>query len=141
MSIDDLATKIACQDLLHHFGHALDRGANAEAAELIADDGVALRPAGAPVRGPAVRAMLLKRSPETATRHVISNVVVTPIGTDSAEAVAYVLAYRVRADGPTPRPMPATPQVAGEWRMQFRRAGEEWQISRWEAVAVLASAD
>ncbi len=98
MTIAELTIKTSCQDLIHRFCHALDRGASAEAADLIADDAVALRPDGELIRGRAVREMLLNRPSTMLTRHLISNVVVEPTGTDSADAVAYVVAYRVASD-------------------------------------------
>ena len=78
MSIEELACKAACHDLMMTFGAALDRGAHQEAADQFTDDGVIAGPNGE-VSGPAMRAFLARRSPAIATHHILSNVLVRPV--------------------------------------------------------------
>ena len=141
VSLDQLAAKADCGDLLYRFASALDRTAHEEAADMFADDGVAVRPDGAELSGQAVREMLLSRPTDIMTVHVLSNLVVTSTGTDTAEGLAYVVAYRAPrpAGQALPLPLPAAPHGVGDWRVQFRRTAAGWRLSRWQATAILAA--
>jgi hypothetical protein len=136
MSLDDLVCKAECADVILNYGAALDRGANSEAADFFADDGVLKRPDGE-ISGAAIRELLLKRPANVLTRHLLSNVVVRPTGPDTASAIAYIVIYRAPGEGPLPRALPAGPGGIGEWRTELRRTPEGWRFTRWEATGAM----
>jgi len=140
VSVDRLVAKDQCRDLLYSFGAALDRAAHAEAADMFAAEATAARPDGLRLSGTAVREMLLNRPTDIMTVHVLSNVLVTLSGDDSAEGSAVVLAYRVpRAPGEQlPLPLPTSPHGVGEWHVRFKRTDAGWRMSHWAATAILA---
>jgi hypothetical protein len=138
MSNPELDCKIACHEVMLTFAAALDRWANSEAADLFAEEGAIAQPDGDRV-GPQVRAFLMKRSPEIITHHIVTNVIVRPLESDTAEGTAYVMAYRAPAEPDTlPRPLSPLPHGVGEWIMRFRKTAGGWRITRFAAVSKLA---
>src|SRR3974390_2707962 len=140
MSSDELACKMACHDLMTSLAWALDHGENAEAADLFADDGVIVQPDRSD-SGPNARGLLMKRSSEIVTHHILTNASVRLIDGTTAEGRAYVMVYRAPAKPDAlPRALPQTPQGVGHWLMQFRKTKEGWRISRMETLPRLAPA-
>jgi hypothetical protein len=141
MNDDDLACTIACQDVLGRLSWALDTGANSAAAELFTDDATLVTPAGE-LAGPAVREFMEGRSSAVATRHIMTNLVVNRTGPDTAEAISYLIVYRVPRDAAGPsRVLPPTPQAFGEWKINLRKTPAGWRLTRYEAVPMMAPAD
>jgi SnoaL-like domain len=139
MTLDELACKIACHDQLVRLCLALDSGANSEAAAFFAEDAVIVAPTGAEIAGPAARAFIEGRSSAIATRHVMTNVMVSPIAADAAKALATIMVYRVQKadDDVLPRALPATPQAVGDLHVDFKKSAKGWQITRYQAVTVM----
>jgi hypothetical protein len=138
MNLEELACKIACQDLLVRFCLALDAGRNADAAALFSDDVTLVFPTGE-VTGAAARTFIENRWPEIVTRHIMTNMLIETTGPDIAKGYAYILVYRVpREPSSVPRPLPSAPNAAGDWDIQFKKTPAGWRISRYEASSVLA---
>ena len=141
MSDEQLSSKLECQDLLFRFGAALDRGANADAADLFAEGARLGAPDGTFAEGDAVREALMKRPSTLVTRHLVTNLVVTPTGPDTADGIAYVMNYRVMSEDRdnTPHPLPESPGGVGEWRLAFRKTAAGWRLSSLETVPVFVA--
>jgi hypothetical protein len=142
MNLGEIGDKLECQDLLVRFCTALDSGDNAKAAAMLADDAIAVTPTGE-LSGAAARKMVESRPTAIITRHVMTNQIVTLTGANSASAAAYILVYRVprEPNDVVPRRLPATPQAAGDWKLEFKKTTAGWRISRYEAVPVMVPAE
>jgi SnoaL-like domain len=140
VNFDEIACKVECHDLLVRLCSALDSGANPDAADLFVADATLVLATGAEVCGPDIRGHLLARSSEIVTRHLLTNVLVTPHSGDRATADASILVYRVGRDGDVlPRVLPTTPQGVGEWHVEFRRTPLGWRLGRLATVSLLAA--
>ncbi|MXO60671.1 hypothetical protein GRI89_14090 [Altererythrobacter salegens] len=141
-TIDDLACKIECSDLLVRLCSALDEGRNQDAAGMFTVDACIHTPGGEVLEGSAAHGFLERRPASIATRHIMSNLLVTPTGVGAATATAYILVYRVpRSEGDTlPRVLPGTPQAAGDWSIDLTKTASGWKISRYAASPVLEPA-
>jgi hypothetical protein len=66
--------------------------------------------------------------------HLVTNITITPTGPDTAEGVAYGVAYNIfgKEDDPLPRPMPKTPSRVGRTNYTFRKTSAGWRISATE---------
>jgi hypothetical protein len=122
-----------CERLLMACYSLMDRGHHEAAAELFAEDATWVRDEG-PVRSrDGILAALHRRSPQRLSRHVITNVVVTPMG-DYAEATACMLALRGTRVRKGPAPLPDAVAVC-DLLARFRR-NEDWEITHLEPVQV-----
>jgi hypothetical protein len=141
MNLSEIADKLECQDLLVRLCSALDVGDNTKAATMLAENATVVAPTG-PVSGEAARQVFLSRPPTIVTRHVLTNLLVTLTGPDTATADAYIIVYRVprEAQDVPPRRLPATPQAAGDWKIKFKKTVQGWRISHYEAIPVLVPA-
>ena len=139
MSLEKVLCDLACRDLIHLFGLALDENDNDRALQLTSDD-FATETSDGEWGVHEARARLLGRSPTNFTRHLISNVTVTPTGKNTARGAAYLIVYRVPAGAglALPLPLPKTPQGVGQWRFEFRETKVGWRISRWVIELALA---
>jgi hypothetical protein len=111
----------------------MDRGHYEASAELFAEDATWVRGEG-PVRTrEGILASLHRRPPERLSRHFISNVVVTPFGSD-AEATAYMIAlHGIRIpEGPSTLPVPV---AVCDLVVRFRRS-EDWEITYLEPIQI-----
>ena len=109
-------------------------------AGLFTDDGVLERPGGTPVRG---RAAILEtyrlRPADRITRHLVTNIVVTSSGANSAHVKSYVLLWsgsEADAAGQFGRPAHER-QVVGEFEDFMVETAIGWRISRRHARFVL----
>ena len=130
----DAQAQLDCAGLVNRLYYALDEHDYTVVDQLFAEDAQFVR-LGARLDGvAAIRAAFAKRPRDMATRHVISNAVVTLQSETAATGVFYMLVVRrhgVQAD--TPRPIP----VPGPWRLSvvraaFRRTADGWRIARQE---------
>lgn len=140
MTIDDLACKVACHDMLARFCAALDGGGTTPATDFFTDDASMVTPNGDTVRGAEVKAFVARRpTASVATRHIMTNVLIEPVGPGRAKAAATILVYRVPRQDPDllPRALPPTPQAIGEWTLELAKAGPAWAISHYVATTVL----
>jgi hypothetical protein len=123
MTVDPLAAlacKLECQDLIIRHGAALDRGDGAAGAALFVEDA---KVSSGPGRADISVAEYWARPVEDFTFYrprVITNIVITPAGPDTAEGSAYVT-------------MRDVPDMA--WRYEFRKTDLGWRIvNRWEQM-------
>lgn len=128
MTNDDFVAEFACTKLALACYSLMDQGRYEASADLFADDATWVR-GGTPVTGkPAILAALHKRSPDDLSRHLITNVVVTRTGPDTAEATACFAPYRGRRAEAGPAPLGELDMV-GDLAYRFVRVAGEWRIA------------
>lgn len=138
---DHWIAKLACRELIETSVQHVDDGKAAAFAALFAPDAVLVRPNGSLLEGrAAIEAAYAQRPATRITRHLVSNVVVTLDGTDSARARSYVLLWSsdaIEADPVYGRRADAR-QLVGEFEDQLsRRADGQWQLQSRQARFVL----
>lgn len=128
---EQTSCKLECQDLISQYFIALDSGARDKAAELFTDDGAMVSPRGNVSGQTAIRARLTSLPAEFVPVHLITNIVITPTATDSAQGMAYVVAYNMfgKVDDVLPRKMPAAPSRIGTVGFKFRKTAAGWRIT------------
>lgn len=142
----DALTKIECREVLIQLGVFLDQGDHAQAADLFADDGVLVSPVveGGELAGAELRAFIEARPQEIKSRHVITNILVSPTGSDRADASAYALIYaaETEAGAAPPYELAGSPSGAMDWEVSLVRTDTGWKIKRYAAIpAMLPAAD
>ena len=123
MTLDDLICKQEIQDLLLMRTRFLDEGKLAEAQSLYSDDAIIVGPTGKEIRARDRDMAEMRQTTANLKPRLLTNIVVTPTGPDSAEAFAYITL-----------PRPELPQ--GEWRYEFRRTSDGWRITRYQAIGI-----
>ncbi len=122
----------ACTDLIMRFAERSDaRDADALAA-MFTEDGVFARPTlpDKPYVGRAVILEGFRARPATLlTRHIVTNVIVTPVSADQATAESYILLYTAQQPEGAALPVPANPkQLIGNFRDTIVRDGGAWKF-------------
>jgi hypothetical protein len=130
--LEQLLAEHACRRLITDFVHRLDLGDPGSVAELFTEDGSWAWPPpgdGRRVGGrPALRAYFGSRPAGRLSRRLMSNVLVTVTGADTATAVSYFSTHRV--DGHAGGLMSAGPPVqVGHYEDLFRRVDDRWLIA------------
>ncbi|MFH8900941.1 nuclear transport factor 2 family protein [Streptomyces coeruleorubidus] len=128
--MERLLAERACERLIIDFVHRLDLGEPSSVAELFTEDGVWQWPEdGRLVKGrDALRAYFGSRPADRLSRRTMSNVLVTVVSPDAAEAVSYFTTYRV--DGYDGGMVPAGPPVqVGHYEDTFHRADGAWLLT------------
>ena len=128
-SLQWLLAERACERLLVDFVHRLDLGEPASVAELFTEDGSWEWPEGGRlVEGrAALRAYFGARPADRLSRRLMSNILVTVTGPDTATAVSYFSTHRV--DGYTGGMVPAGPPVqVGHYSDTFRQVEGAWLL-------------
>jgi hypothetical protein len=138
MDIESLSCKIECQDTLSRFCAALDGEGGAEA--FLADDVVIVGPEGEAV-GADAHHLIKARNSEIVTRHIVTNLLITPTGSCTADGKAYCLLYTTPRDeaGSIVATMPECPSAAGNFELQFRKTTSGWKISCYHSIAVIVA--
>ena len=138
MDIESLSCKIECQDTLSRFCAALDGEGGAEA--FLADDVVIVGPEGEAV-GADAHHLIKARNSEIVTRHIVTNLLITPTGPCTADGKAYCLLYTTPRDeaGSIVATMPECPSAAGNFELQFRKTTSGWKISCYHSIAVIVA--
>ncbi|KUN05078.1 hypothetical protein AQI95_16365 [Streptomyces yokosukanensis] len=127
-----LLAERACERLVVDFVHRLDLGEPATVAALFAEDGAWEWPPpgdGRRIEGrEALGAYFGSRPADRLSRRLMSNVLVTVTGPDTASAVSYFSTYRI--DGHRGDMVPAGPPVqVGHYEDVFRRIDGTWLIA------------
>ncbi|GHD98259.1 nuclear transport factor 2 family protein [Streptomyces alanosinicus] len=131
--LDRLLAERACERLIVDFVHRLDLGEPASVAGLFTEDAVWEWPPpgdGRRIQGrEALRTYFGSRPADRLSRRLMSNVLVTVTGPDTASAIAYFTTYRV--DGyQAGAPIPAGPPVqVGHYADVFRKVDGTWLIA------------
>src|SRR5687768_2432266 len=127
--------RLACEDLITAYCHAIDLGDATAVADLFTDDGVwssaevTMRGAGEIRAGFGRRAAMERRS-----AHVCTNVAVTVEAADRATGVCYFTLFR--HDGPSGPVAPlAGPAMVGVYRDRFARTADGWRFAERVAEA------
>lgn len=122
-----------CEHVFLQVAHLTDHGPQQNIAELFTPEGEVDRD-GNVIRGrPALRDMYGKRAPNLMTRHLVANLVVTPLSASEASCRAYATVYRVRGSGPQPPTPPVTcagPESIVEYEDRLAHTDEGWRIER-----------
>lgn len=136
MSMTELQTeqiRRECERAFLQIARFTDQGPHHAIAQFFTEDGEFDRD-GTVLRG---RAALLdlyaKRPASLMTRHLVSNVIVSPLSNEQAVCHAYATIYRFRtADGSSPVP-PVTcegPESIAEYEDQMVKTDDGWKVSR-----------
>jgi ketosteroid isomerase-like protein len=127
MTADDY---FAIQNLIYRYCDRIDRGDFAGIAQLFAHAEIHVPALPAPVRGvAAIEAMYTQFTrlyPETGTprtRHVTSNVIIEPDGTDAARAQSYVLVHQATDV------LPLQPIIGGRYYDRFAKTEGAWRFT------------
>jgi hypothetical protein len=128
MTLEELSCKAECQDLALKLFSAIDAHDKTIWDSVVTEDAQQVVPGGAP-------------SPLSDTWevfpanfvpvHIVTNVIITPTGSDTADGILHTTAYHIYAgpgDGGT-RPMPSTPSGVGKMGLGFTRTSAGWRIS------------
>ena len=126
-----------CVDVLVRFINALDACDYETMAELMAPDGVWIRPGG-DLEGPeAVRQAGLRRPAGLVTCHVISNVAVNVIDEDHAEGLTYLTVYRYDGERLSSGPAPLRgPHMVGISKNRLLRTCDGWRIQEKQTIRI-----
>ncbi|MQY32856.1 hypothetical protein SRB17_08150 [Streptomyces sp. RB17] len=128
-----LLAERACERAITDFVLHLDLGEPSSVAELFTEDGSWEWPPpgdGRRIQGrEALRTYFGSRPADRLSRRLVSNLLVTVTGPDTATSTAYFTTYRV--DGyETGGPIPAGPPVqVGHYEDTFRRVDGSWLIA------------
>ncbi|WP_316776769.1 nuclear transport factor 2 family protein [Streptomyces sasae] len=130
--LEQLLAERACERLVIDFVHRLDLGRPASVAELFTADGWWEWPPPGDGRRAAGREALAAyfgaRPTGRLSRRIMSNILVTVTGPDTATATSYFQTYRV--DGYEGGMVPAGPPVQiGQYEDTFRRLDGRWLLS------------
>ncbi|RYY95862.1 MAG: nuclear transport factor 2 family protein, partial [Comamonadaceae bacterium] len=130
--------QLACRTLVEASVRHVDDGDAPAFAALFTDDGVLVRPNGALIEGrEAIQETYAQRAADRLTRHLVTNVHVTPEADGSARARSYVLLWTgssaTPADGTAGRRADAR-QLVGEFDDRLVRGADgAWRIQRRQA--------
>ena len=122
-----------CERVFLEIARLTDHGPHNAIAQFFTEDGEFDRD-GTVLRGrTALLDLYAKRSASLLTRHLVSNVMVSPFSNVQATCHAYATIYRLRtADGSSPVP-PVTcegPESIAEYQDQMIKTDDGWKISR-----------
>ncbi|MER7182669.1 nuclear transport factor 2 family protein [Streptomyces hyaluromycini] len=138
--LERLLAEHACERLVIDFVRRLDLGEPSSVADLFTEDGWWEWPPPGDGRRAEGRAALAayfgSRPPGRLSRRVMSNILVTVTGPDTATATSYFQTYRVdgydagREGGSGGATVPAGPPVqVGHYEDEFRRVGGRWLLA------------
>lgn len=134
MTLEDLINKSECHDLLVRLCAAIDSGRTDDLPDFFTEDLTLCPPNGEVITGDEARATLVGRPKTIVTRHLMTNVIITPTGPGAARGEANILIYRVPPVSGGPLILPRTPQAAGDWVMDFRKTPSGWRVSRYVGI-------
>jgi SnoaL-like domain len=124
VSVETLLCKMECQDLIFRYAVALDSEAGMEALGMWCADGRIVRPDGTEISGTAGIRKTIESIPlKSFAPRILTNVVVTPTGENTAEGFAYLT---------LPGDMPKV-----EWHFEFRKSDTGWRISCLMGIPVI----
>ncbi|MDD0837740.1 nuclear transport factor 2 family protein [Curvibacter sp. HBC61] len=132
----------ACRRTLFQAAAAVDAGDAQALAAWFTVDAQLQRPGAAPLIGrAAIEAAYASRPAHRLTRHLLTNVLIEPEGSDFAHAISTVLLWRGNLDdaaGPEGRPAEAR-QLLGEFNDLLVPTPDGWRIHRRHAHFILHS--
>ena len=124
----------ACERLIADYAYFRDREEAEPYAAVFAVDGVFEFRGARFVGRKAIRQRLVDAAGQVVTRHVMSNVRITPIDADNAEATSIVTLYQGDRSTP-PIEVPGMLGI-GEYHDRFVRTDEGWKIAHRKFVDV-----
>jgi hypothetical protein len=130
MTSEQLATIIACTQLVNRFANLNDANEFDALGELFVPDCVFARPLDPnnPIHGRDAFVAMMKGRGARFLRHVMSNIVIDPVSADEATGLCYITLYAT-TDVDRPLPMIADAKIhIGEYRDTFVRTAEGWKF-------------
>jgi hypothetical protein len=126
VSPEEQSCKLECHDLIVRFFTIIDTGPLASFKDLFTEDGKLLRGGAGFDPGPLVTGRPNNMFPI----HLVTNMLVTQTGPETADGEAYVVAYNMKGDpaDTLPRKMPQTPNRIGKSIFEFRKTAAGWRI-------------
>jgi hypothetical protein len=128
MTPEELTCRAECQDLAMKLFEAIDTHDKALWDSALAPDAHQIAPGGA--NSPLGE--LWKMFPENFEPvHLVTNLVVTPTGPDTAKGILHSTAYHIYKNPGDPETllMPETPSGIGRMGLSFTRTSNGWRIS------------
>ncbi len=119
--------ELACTRLCIAFANLIDARAYPRLAELFTPDGCWTRPERSLRGRDAILAYLLGRPAQAITRHLCTNIQITPLTGHEATGMCYVMYFHA-ADEAQGLPVPTTLPLIGEYHDVYTRTGEGWRI-------------
>jgi hypothetical protein len=136
----DMSDELEIKALIERGAILTDSKRFDELLECFAPDATFMR-RGKPLVGHAAIAEENRKRPvDLVTRHHVTSVLVTMTGPDTAEAISYVLVYRIRGEAGAPPAFPQKmrpPETSGEYHDRFIRTPKGWKIAYRETRDVL----
>lgn len=129
-TVERLAARIECEELLNRYGFLIDGGKASRVAEIFTEDGI-WESNSAVVRGAeAIDAWMLVREQqrERESRHIVTNVSIDVVDESTAYGHCYVFEFRSDIAGSELRPE-VEPAVIGDYRDDFVRTADGWRIA------------
>jgi len=130
--VEELSCRLECQNLLINFFGALDRRDQALWASTLTDDAKQHSPRhpGGALDMKKHWAMVSAKTDFFPT-HIITNIVITPTGPDTAEGNMHGTAWNTfgSSTDTLPRPMLDRPSRIGLTKVKFRKTDKGWRIS------------
>ena len=123
MSLNELICKMECQELIFQHARRLDEGAYADAKHAYTADAVMVVPTGEEMKIAEIPLEAMAKAGANLKPRIVTNLVVTVAGPDTAKAFAYVT-------------LPRQLVAQGEWHYDLRRTDAGWRISRFKAIGL-----
>ena len=128
--IEQLNIERACEKLSIDYARHVDFGEYDAVADLFTVD--ALLDAGTPLEGREnIRRGLFKRSPRLRSRHILTNISIEVLDSDSARGISYLSLYRHIGEESLTSDIVEfdSPAAVGHYSDEFRRESDVWRIS------------
>lgn len=140
-AVERMTIEHECAKVVRRSLNALDDGDIEAFLALFAEDAVVERPSkpGEPLIGkPAIAAEYRARPGDRLTFHLCTNIVVSVISSQRAEAFCHVMLYTgSRSSGSRGLPTAQRPHMAGSFRDTLTRMGGRWLFVRREGQMIL----
>lgn len=120
MTLEDLICKAECQDLILRHARHLDECNFAESKQSYTADAVMVTPTGAEVKIADMGDDTLRRAATGLKPRIVTNILITPTGPDTADGFAYVT-------------LPRKLVSQGEWLYKFRKTDQGWRVCWYRA--------
>jgi ketosteroid isomerase-like protein len=139
-AVERLAIEHECAKVVHRSLNALDEGDIAAFLALFSDDAVVERPSkpGQPLIGKdAIVAEYSARPRDRISFHLCTNIVVTVMSAESAEAFCHVMLYTGRPSESSELPKAEPRHMAGTFRDTLIKKHGQWLFARREGRMIL----
>lgn len=123
MTLDDLICKMECEEVILNHARHLDLGELTKAREAFTQDATFVTPTGETVRTADIKEEEQRVYTANLYPRIVTNIVVTPTGPDTADARCYIT-------------LPRDLIAQGEWLYKLRKTPEGWRICHHVATGI-----